>query len=397
VTRRARRSPAKDRPHKQSPRAIIDALIRQSVADVEADSILVLLLSGTALAGSLCEQLPQTQFCFWTPEHFFHQALVARISDHRSALADEGSATEFSGDADRQHVWRKGGVEIACSANPPDTQFDAVIFPTLSTGAAELTQELLQTAHQRLRQHGTLLSATDNPKDHWLHKHLQALFDKVTARRDPGGSVYLTQKQHGIRRLRTFVGSAAFRFRDRLLQIETHPGVFSHRSVDGGARALIRSLSADIDGAVPLPGPTTGKPLQIVELGCGSGAVSLAASSAFPEARVLAIDSNARATECTAVNAVKNELKNVETRLTCDADIPDPGTWDLVLANPPYFSDFRISELFLKAGKKSLRPGGAIRIVTKLTEWHTTRMQQLFNEVHVRRFGAYDVISAIRR
>jgi 16S rRNA (guanine1207-N2)-methyltransferase len=108
----------------------------------------------------------------------------------------------------------------------------------------------------------------------------------------------------------------------------------------------------------------------------------------------LAVDSDARAIECTQISARLNEITSVETLLTSDGVIPEPKTWDLLLGNPPYYSDYRISELFLQAAKNGLRSGGRIHLVTKLLDWHGARMKQLFASVEVHPIGEYVVFTA---
>ena len=99
----------------------------------------------------------------------------------------------------------------------------------------------------------------------------------------------------------------------------------------------------------------------------------------------------------TTASATLNEITNVETLLTSDGAVPEPGTWDLLLGNPPYYSDFRISELFLQTARTSLRPGGRIHIVTKLLEWHEARMKQIFSDVTANAIGEYTVFAAMQK
>ena len=62
--------------------------------------------------------------------------------------------------------------------------------------------------------------------------------------------------------------------------------------------------------------------------------------------QVTAIDSNPRAIECTLWAAER--LRAVFDRgVDCDGSNVVEGDYDLVLANPPYYSDFRIARLFL--------------------------------------------------
>ncbi len=103
------------------------------------------------------------------------------------------------------------------------------------------------------------------------------------------------------------------------------------------------------------------------------------------------------AIESTLASAKLNQITSVETLQTSDGKVPEPKTWDLLVGNPPYYSDYRISELFLQAAKNSLRPGGRVHIVTKLLDWHGARMKQLFNNVQAHIIGEYTVFTAVQR
>ena len=235
--------------------------------------------------------------------------------------------------------------------------------------------------------------STNNSKDQWLCDQLRLIFEKTTVRKNPEGVVYIAHKGPPLKKVKDFHASSAFRFHEQLLPVVTLPGVFSHRRVDGGARALIRSLDLLLPNDNDRSG-TLFRPKRIADLGCGSGAVAIAAAVQYPDARVLAIDSHARAIECVRLSAAKNGIDRIDTLLASDAVLPHPNSWDLVLTNPPYYSDFRISELFVRSALAALRPGGHLHLVTKLTEWHEERLSQLFRSVTATRIGEYDVLTA---
>lgn len=241
---------------------------------------------------------------------------------------------------------------------PSEFQYDLVAMPVLRRGEVEMTRDLMQQAHQRLAPGGYLAVSVDNPKDQWLHEQMQGLFDKVTCHRTPQGCAYWGKKTKPLKKLKDF--SCQFTFRDedseRMIQVLTRPGVFSHRRLDPGARQLM--LTAEI-------GPTD----NILEMGCGAGAVSLVA--AFETSgTVFAVDSNARAVDCTQRGAQLNGLENVQAILNADGDLNLPVAIDLALANPPYFGNDRISQHFVDTAIEVLRPGGALLVVTKSPEWY---------------------------
>ncbi|MBL8818909.1 MAG: methyltransferase [Planctomyces sp.] len=373
-----------------------DRLLLNEAKEIQGNDILAILLYGTTLASGLKESLPDRRFTFYTPEYFFLETL--------QEFHQECTCPDESSDSQPIVVWttpdseNDPSIRIMCAPDLPDRQYDAVVFTTNPVSSSEQTQEYLQAAHQRLKDGGQMIASTSNPNDKWLHEQMRELYSRVTVRKDSRGVVYLATRTQPLKKIRDFHASSAFRMGEVLLHVKTRPGVFSHRKVDGGARALIRSLQPYPEvGESSQVRPENRAPAKIVDLGCGSGAVAMAAAIKYPSASVLAIDSHARAIECTLQNAQLNGITTVDVMLAADAEIPEPNSWDLVLTNPPYYSDYRISELFLNAALRALRPGGEVRLVTKLTDWHIPRMEQSFRNVTAREIGEYTVISGWKR
>lgn len=82
-------------------------------------------------------------------------------------------------------------------------------------------------------------------------------------------------------------------------------------------------------------------PRTILDLGTGSGAIALALAKAWPEAAVTAVDKSADALALARENAVATGLDARVTMLHSDwfAAVPSGGTFELIIANPPYLSD----------------------------------------------------------
>ncbi|MFM7036872.1 MAG: class I SAM-dependent methyltransferase [Planctomycetaceae bacterium] len=354
-------------------KAASDRLILDVAEELTGPEVLVVLLHGTTLASALRSARPDLRFTFFTPEHFFSRTLHS-----------------FNADGD---VPGAAQCRIICAADPPQDAWDSIVFPTFTTDSSEAAQELFQALQTRLRPGGRLFVSTNNPRDRWIQSQLRPLFSPVEVRKLPRGVLCIAVRSAPLKKLRGFYARFGFRCHDQVLLCETRPGVFSHRRLDGGARALIRSL--DLVQAEIAAGSLE-SPCRIVEMGSGSGAVSVAAASTFPTADVLAIDSDARAIECTQRSAALNQLTNIRTLLSSEGVGGELGTWDLLLGNPPYYSDFRIAELFLQTARKLLRPGGRVHIVSKPVEWQLARMQQLFADVQQHTFGEYFVFTAVR-
>jgi 16S rRNA (guanine1207-N2)-methyltransferase len=68
--------------------------------------------------------------------------------------------------------------------------------------------------------------------------------------------------------------------------------------------------------------------------------------------------------------------------------------FDLVLANPPYFSDFRIAESFARAAQAALVRGGELRLVAKAAAAHAAVVRREFGEARIEECGDYGVVRA---
>ncbi|MEY3458341.1 MAG: Ribosomal small subunit methyltransferase [Planctomycetota bacterium] len=364
--------PARTKAPERGLKAASDRLILDTAAELAGPKVLVVLLHGATLASALRSARPDLHFTFYTPEHFFSRTLHSFHGEEASDAA---------------------GCSIVCAADPPPGPWDSILFPTFAGDPSEAAQELFQTLQTQLKPGGTLFVSTNNPRDRWIQAQLRPLFNPVEVRKLPRGVLCAATRSVPLKKLRGFNARFGFRHHDRVLLCETRPGVFSHRRLDGGARALIRSLDlvSQKIAAGSFPNPA-----RIVEMGAGCGAVSIAAACSFPHADVLAVDSDARAIDSTKRSAQLNQIPNVRTLLSSDGVTEQPGTWDLLLGNPPYYSDFRIAELFLQTARKLLRPGGLVHIVSKPTEWQLARMQQLFANVEQHTFGEYSVFTAVR-
>ncbi len=88
------------------------------------------------------------------------------------------------------------------------------------------------------------------------------------------------------------------------------------------------------------------KPRQILELGTGSGAVSIALMKNFPEARCIATDISYRSLELAKKNAKKNYVFDQINFICCNwLDIFVNFDIDIIIANPPYIKTEVIKKL----------------------------------------------------
>lgn len=101
------------------------------------------------------------------------------------------------------------------------------------------------------------------------------------------------------------------------------------------------------------------KPIQIVDLGTGSGAIAIAIAKARPAWHVLATDRSAPALQVAQQNARQYKLNNIVFE-TGDwfAAIPAGQHFDVVISNPPYVCD---DDPHLQRGDVQFEPLQALR------------------------------------
>jgi 16S rRNA (guanine1207-N2)-methyltransferase len=286
-------------------------------------------------------------------------------------------------------------LRLVCQPDPPPDEVGLATLAFSHRGEAELVRDLLQSAHDRLAIGGRLAAAIDNPDDQWLHEQLRGMFDKVTCRRYADAVVYLATKTRPLKKHREFACELTYRDGERLIHLRTRPGVFSHRWIDDGARALVKSLNDAANPADQAAAPAA----HVLDLGCGCGIVGLVAALRYPQAQVQAIDSNPRAIEAAEWAARKNGATNLTAALDCDGRRVESGKFDLVLTNPPYFSNFRIAGLFVAIAQRALKPGGTLLLVTKTPQWYLSQIPRVWSAAKVQavHVGKYVVISATSR
>ncbi len=274
-------------------------------------------------------------------------------------------------------------VDVVCESDVPAGELDMALLPFSAKGEAEFTRELMQQAFVRLKDGGRLLCSVDNRNDTWLRNELRKLSPRISVHEAKGARVYVTTRHEPLRRVRDFSAQVAFRDEGRLIRLTTRPGVFAHRQVDQGARSLLR-------GTTITPG------LKVLDLGCGSGAVSVAVALRQADVKVTATDANPRAVACTQENVRDNQLTSVDVRLDCDGSSLRNDQFDLVLTNPPYFSYYRIADLFLRTARRTLRPGGKVVVVCKTTEWYEEAMPELFDRVEKVPMKEYTLMTGVK-
>lgn len=292
------------------------------------------------------------------------------------------------------------GIEVHVAPDPPPGPFDLVALGFARGTERLLLLDLLEQAQAALRPGGRLIVATSG-SGKTLEKLVKRVFGNVvpaapvgkgSRRKGAGACFYAIRRREEPRVAErahvltpTFgVGEAAVG-----LRLETRPGTFSHGSLDRGTRALGEWWRPKGERSV-------------LDLGAGCGALGLLAAVQLPDARVVLVDSNARACDCARRNAERNGVADrVEVLLRADLeDLPRPAAgYDLVLANPPYFSDLRIPRAFARAAVAHLAPEGRAAFVARsgrAGSLHEQVLRDAFERVDLHTQGDYQVAVASR-
>jgi len=128
--------------------------------------------------------------------------------------------------------------------------------------------------------------------------------------------------------------------RGRPFEFLTASGVFSKRRLDLGTRLLIESMVLPNEG-------------RVLDIGCGYGAIGIAAAIFNPRLRVTLVDVNSRAVWLAKQNIEKNYASNAEARRGCLYEPVDDLVFDCVLSNPPVSAGMEtVKKLILNAPER---------------------------------------------
>lgn len=306
--------------------------------------------------------------------------LVGYKAADLSAKMLEGDVTCHVLDIYHRHaiekVWH---AKCVCAPHLPEGPWDLVKFrtgPKVMSG--ELSLDLMQEIH--------------------LLKPAKFELDFVGRERDRNDLLAKIKDDPG--RIRSFKCEwpASVPGGERLM-FTSYPGCFCHRRLDEGGLALAEVVTKELahGGAERSPGRESPK-LRVLDMGCGCGLVGLLIAKYLgPDAiSLVMVDSHARAVEAATENAAKF---GVEAEvILADNGTPERmgGTFDVFVGNPPYYSDYRIADVFLETAKRALRPGGVCYTVCKNAAGLEPVQKRYFTEVDVIKRRGYAVLKSHR-
>lgn len=163
--------------------------------------------------------------------------------------------------------------------------------------------------------------------------------------------------------------------REKSFKFLTASGVFSKTRVDSGSRLLIECMILPEKG-------------YVLDVGCGYGAVGIAAASFNPYLHVVMVDVNERAVWLAKQNIEINSVNNAEARRGYLYEPIKELTFNCVLSNPPVSAGMQMVKTIITESPKYMANKAVLQMVLK-SKIAGKRLQSIFEET----FGNFDVLA----
>lgn len=176
--------------------------------------------------------------------------------------------------------------------------------------------------------------------------------------------------------------------RGREFVFETDKSVFAKDYVDMGTKRLIEKVQLPQEG-------------NVLDWGCGYGAIGIAIAATNPKLKVWMIDINERAIALAKKNAKLNKVKNVVV-LKSDgfSALPKDLKFDAIVTNPPIHAGKQVLVKLIHEAYEWLKVGGSFWFVAR-TQHGAKTLQRITEEIFgnaecVDIHGGYRVIAAVK-
>jgi 16S rRNA G1207 methylase RsmC len=284
----------------------------------------------------------------------------------------------FQGDRLEQEL-RAQGTRAEVAVLPDLWDLPAVqtlVYPSPRGGERELKLDVLEQAFHALQPGGAFVVLAPFDKDDFYQPVLKKIFGKVHVPMESNNSLFWCQRT-GERPKRRHEVTFQVRADEGSLRFLSRPGTFSYGRFDNGARALVEAAQIDAGD-------------RVLDIGCGCGTNGILASRrAGADAHIAFVDSNVRALQLTETNAKAAGLTDFRTYGSARVEGPEERSFDVVLANPPYYANASIARLFMERAKKLLKPDGRFYMVSKQIDLIYGDLEQVFGHVEIMEHRGY--------
>jgi 16S rRNA (guanine1207-N2)-methyltransferase len=140
--------------------------------------------------------------------------------------------------------------------------------------------------------------------------------------------------------------------RGRPFEFVTASSVFSTKRVDLGTHVLIEAMQLPEEGCV-------------LDIGCGYGAIGIAAAKFNPNLHVVLTDVNRRAVLLARQNAERNHVRNVEVHQGNLYQPVQNQCFDCILSNPPVSAGMETVLALIQGAPAFLSCGGTLQMVIR--------------------------------
>ena len=173
--------------------------------------------------------------------------------------------------------------------------------------------------------------------------------------------------------------------RGKTFEFLTASSVFSKKRVDTGTRLLIETMVLPDAGCV-------------LDVGCGYGAVGIAAATLNPRLHVVMTDVNTRAVHLAKHNIERNKATNAEARNGCLYEPVEELTFNCILSNPPVSAGMETVKTIIAEAPKVMASKATFQMVVRSKIGGKT-LPPVFNEtfgnsVVLARESGYRVLTA---
>jgi 16S rRNA (guanine1207-N2)-methyltransferase len=263
-------------------------------------------------------------------------------------------------------------------------EFQSAVYLPPRGGERELKIDMVEQAYHALRPRGSLVVWSSYESDPFFPALLKKVFGRAHSHAAETDSVFWSHREGERPRRRhemTFqariAGGPSCRFLSR-------PGTFSYGRFDNGARALAEVMEVQ-------PGD------RVLDLGCGCGTNGVfACQLAGPEGFVAFVDSNVRAADLAGQNARANGLTSFQVIASASGGELEESSFDVALANPPYYAAGAIARLFIERSHALLKPEGRFYLVTKQPNEVGAMVEDAFGPVEALLHRGYVILCADR-